>query len=61
MPVPTVKVVNVDIDETMHEPATTARPHQAVGHVHELMTNDHVSALPAVNTDEQPKKSKGRT
>lgn len=46
--------MNVDISEIMHEPVMTARPHQTVGHVRELMTKHHISALPVVNTDEEP-------
>ena len=46
--------MSVDISEVVHEPVMTARPHQTVGHVRDLMTRHRVSALPVVNTEEEP-------
>ncbi len=46
--------MNVDINEIMHTPVMTVRPHHTVGHVRDLMTKHKISALPVVGTEDEP-------
>jgi CBS domain-containing protein len=46
--------VNVDIDQIMQHQVMTATPHQSVGHVRKVMTDNQVSSLPVVNTEQEP-------
>jgi CBS domain-containing protein len=50
----TLRRVNVEIDEIMRHPVMTAQPHQTIGHVRGVMAKHKVSAMPVVNTDEEP-------
>ena len=46
--------MNIRIADLMVERVITARPHHTVGHVRKMMSNNHVSAIPIVNTDNEP-------
>ena len=46
--------MNAKIDDIMHQPVMTARPHQTIGHVRKVMSEHKVSALPVVNTEGEP-------
>ena len=44
----------MDIDQIMRQPVMTATPHQTASHVRQLMAKHRISALPVVNTDNEP-------
>ena len=46
--------VNVTIDELMQPQVMTATPHQTVGHVRKVMSDNKVSAMPVVDTEGHP-------
>ncbi len=47
-------LVNIEIDQVMHEPVLTAQPHQTVQQIRRLMAKHDVSALPVVDTEGAP-------
>lgn len=47
-------LVNIDIDQIMHESLLTAEPHQTVRQVRQYMAKHDVSALPVVDTEGAP-------
>jgi len=46
--------VNVTIEEIMRAPVMTTQPHQTVGHVRKVMAKNRVSAMPVVDSDNEP-------
>ncbi len=46
--------MNVKVDELMSASVVTAEPHQSVEHVRQLLENNHISAVPVVDSEGQP-------
>jgi len=46
--------MNVKVADLMHEQVVTAQPHQTLDHVRGVLERNGISALPIVDTDEQP-------
>jgi CBS domain-containing protein len=49
-----VRAVNVDIDTVMQAPVMTTTPHQTVGHVRQVMSDNRISAMPVVGPESEP-------
>ena len=46
--------MNVKVNELMSESVVTTQPHKTVGHVRALLERNELSAVPVVDSDEQP-------
>ena len=46
--------MNVDVEQIMESRVMTATPHQTAGHLKTVMAEHRVSAMPVVNTDNEP-------
>ena len=46
--------MNVKVDELMSASVVTAEPHHSVEHVRQLLENNHISAVPVVDSEGQP-------
>lgn len=46
--------MNIRIADLMVENVITARPHHTIGHVKKMMHNNHIGAIPIVNSENEP-------
>jgi len=46
--------MNVKVNDLMSPSVVTAQPHQSIEHVRNMLKNNHISAVPVVNTDLHP-------
>ena len=46
--------MNVKIADLMVSNVVTTQPHKSLGHVKEIMTKNHISAVPVVNSEDEP-------
>ncbi|MBO3697095.1 cyclic nucleotide-binding/CBS domain-containing protein [Roseivirga sp. E12] len=46
--------MNIKIADLMVRNVVTTEPHKSIGHIKEIMTKNHISCVPVVNSDNEP-------
>ncbi|MCF8245810.1 MAG: CBS domain-containing protein [Saprospiraceae bacterium] len=45
--------MNIKIADIMHKSVVTTVPHKSLGHVRDIMANNHISSVPVVNSENE--------
>jgi CBS domain-containing protein len=48
------RIMNVKIADLMATNVVVTQPHKSIGHVKDIMEKNHISAVPVVNSDDEP-------